>query len=370
MSFGFGVGDFIVVSKLSWELYRTCVVLARGAPHEFQLLVHEITTLSQALKLLEEESQDPESTLCNSGEDRIRMVKEVVVRVEETLKELKKVAKKYEKITKSPGSMKKWWSGVKWALESGNLDGLRNKLVYHNGIISLLLVSCGNSSLQRIEASNARLERSFSQIDALIRTFRKQADRTLQNQVVPLLPTISTLSGGAFKATSITACFIKNAELQNRRWSTIGAEEWIQAGRWWLMKAQSELLANHPPGSLPSKQGYTDLIKASWILLDVIQRHPQLNLVDTGIQGDALVLAEAVTSELELLESSGFAKPSFSEIETCNLTIWEGLTRAPSLHPGHSDITTVGPYNQYRRWESAEEQVLFQRHGRPLLLLL
>lgn len=41
-----------------------------------------------------------------------------------------------------------------------------------------------------------------------------------------------------------------------------------------------------------SKQGYTDLIKASWILIDVIKRHPQLNLLDPSIRYDAELLAE------------------------------------------------------------------------------
>lgn len=39
-------------------------------------------------------------------------------------------------------------------------------------------------------------------------------------------------------------------------------------------------------------QGYADLIKSSWILIDVIARHPQLNLLDPGIRYDAELLAE------------------------------------------------------------------------------
>lgn len=41
-----------------------------------------------------------------------------------------------------------------------------------------------------------------------------------------------------------------------------------------------------------NKQGYLDLIKASWILIDVIARHPQLNLLDTGVRCDVELLAE------------------------------------------------------------------------------
>lgn len=41
-----------------------------------------------------------------------------------------------------------------------------------------------------------------------------------------------------------------------------------------------------------SMQGYTDLVKSSWILIDVIARHPQLNLLDSSIRYEAELLAE------------------------------------------------------------------------------
>lgn len=43
---------------------------------------------------------------------------------------------------------------------------------------------------------------------------------------------------------------------------------------------------------LVSKQGYADLIKASWILIDIIARHPQLNRLDATIRYDAVLLAD------------------------------------------------------------------------------
>lgn len=41
-----------------------------------------------------------------------------------------------------------------------------------------------------------------------------------------------------------------------------------------------------------SKQGYADLVKASWILIDVIAQHPQLNLLGSDVRCDAELLAE------------------------------------------------------------------------------
>ena len=39
-------------------------------------------------------------------------------------------------------------------------------------------------------------------------------------------------------------------------------------------------------------QGYLDLVKASWILVDVIKRHPQLNLLNADIRYEVVLLAE------------------------------------------------------------------------------
>lgn len=129
MSFGFGVGDFLAVSELAWNLYRYCYVVARGAPQDFQLLLQEITALSQSIQLLQEEAKDPNSTLVRSGEDRVRMVKEMMVRVEETLKELEKYAKKYAKLGDTTrGKRKQLWEKFKWTTDASGMNSLRNKV--------------------------------------------------------------------------------------------------------------------------------------------------------------------------------------------------------------------------------------------------
>lgn len=130
MSFGFGVGDFLAVTELAWNLYRYCYVVARGAPQEFQLLLQEITSLSQSIQLLQEEAKDPNSTLVRAGDARIIMVKEMMGRVEVTLRELEKHAKKYEKLGDSTRAKRKqMWSKFKWSVDATNLDSLRNKVI-------------------------------------------------------------------------------------------------------------------------------------------------------------------------------------------------------------------------------------------------
>jgi len=129
MSFGFGVGDFLAVSQLAFTLYRQCYLVARDAPQEFQSLVTELTALSTSLRLLQDEVADENSLLVRSGEDRLRMMKEMISRVEGTLKQLEKFAGKYAKLL-NPGrsKAKKVWDRVKWSAEMADIDGLRNKV--------------------------------------------------------------------------------------------------------------------------------------------------------------------------------------------------------------------------------------------------
>lgn len=124
------------------------------------------------------------------------------------------------------------------------------KLVYHNGIINLLLTSCGKyvysdpvcyieianreyttPSLQRIECSNTRLERRFSDISQLFH--KMDAHRS------PEAPSIFMTGDSQFGSPLLNAVLMKNAESGKHTWVLIGVDEWIQAGRWWLLKVES-----------------------------------------------------------------------------------------------------------------------------------
>lgn len=93
--------------------------------------------------------------------------------------------------------------------------------------------SRASSSLQRIESSNMRLERRFSQIGDFI----QKAESGGGGPSGP--PTISGIGDRAFKSPIFSAALMKNAEVGQRRWSSIGVDEWIQAGRWWLLKVKT-----------------------------------------------------------------------------------------------------------------------------------
>ena len=162
MSFGFSVGDFVGTAQLAFNLYRYCYKVARDAPQEFQLLVSELATIHASIELLAAEAKDPESTLMSGGEERVELVGKLLERIRGTLKALQKHADRYGTLGNSRSSLKKAWAQFRWSVDAADLDSLRNQvcqidfikileyimtdspqLVYHNGVITLLLVSCG-----------------------------------------------------------------------------------------------------------------------------------------------------------------------------------------------------------------------------------
>jgi len=127
MSFGFAVGDFVAVGQLAFTLYRDCFMVAKGAPQELQALKGELSNLHNTLKILEEEAKNPQSILIEAGEDRVRMVKEMVSGINVTLKQLERVAARYG-ILGDGSKGRKIWVKFKWSVDFSSVDSLRNKV--------------------------------------------------------------------------------------------------------------------------------------------------------------------------------------------------------------------------------------------------
>jgi hypothetical protein len=127
MSIGFGVGDIIQVTELAISINRDCYAVARGAPQEFQLLMSEVSALSNALKILQDELNNADSILVQAGKHRVKMAREIVSRVEVTLKELQKVIKKYE-IIGDASKRKRICERLKWSLEFKSIHSLRSRV--------------------------------------------------------------------------------------------------------------------------------------------------------------------------------------------------------------------------------------------------
>ena len=84
-----------------------------------------------------------------------------------------------------------------------------------------------SSSLQQLQLANQKLERRFSQIESLI----ERGGAGLSSDP-PLISTIWGLSNMRLLSVEL----MNHAEEGGRKWSAIGVDDWIEAGKWWLMK--------------------------------------------------------------------------------------------------------------------------------------
>ena len=84
-----------------------------------------------------------------------------------------------------------------------------------------------SSSLQQLQMANQRLERELNEIKILV-------GRCGGASVDP--PLVSAVTGGLRDMSLLSAELMKQAEQGGRKWSAIGVDDWIEAGKWWLMK--------------------------------------------------------------------------------------------------------------------------------------
>ncbi|KAL6718697.1 hypothetical protein ACLMJK_002931 [Lecanora helva] len=278
--------------------------------------------MSNSLAILREEAQNPDSTLMQAGESRVHLANQVVEGISDTLKKLEKHVTKYQ-IRDSKSKAQRILAKCKWSIESSNISALRNKLTYHNGVLNLLLTSVGNSSLERITASANAMQNDVKEIkDSINATCIKQGKS---------LPSISLLDNESV-GSALTARFMENAEAV-QPWDTIGIDQWIEAGRWWLLRFQMELYAKSESSQTVSPSAYVNLIKASWILTDTIACHPQFHLISAAKSAKIKSLTTEIKSELTRFSMSNSTFPNFDVLQCGDLQIWETTTKGVFLRP-------------------------------------
>ena len=115
MSFGFGVGDFLVVGELCWKLYKRC----KDSPGNYKELSSEVGSLHNVMQETEEllSRQD----LTAREKEKLRLA---TVGCQDVLKELDELLAKYAKMgTKSQRTFDRLGFGLK------DVDCIRTRLV-------------------------------------------------------------------------------------------------------------------------------------------------------------------------------------------------------------------------------------------------
>ncbi|TAQ88444.1 hypothetical protein B7494_g3230 [Chlorociboria aeruginascens] len=342
MSFGFSIGDFIAISELASRLYKDIYLVARRAPQELVQLQNEVATLSMSIDLLVAEVQDGNSTLARSGKDRVEIVNSVLRDTNKTLLELEKLCTTFNLGNRKPsvlGKIVSTWEKARFAKDLPKVDALRARLQYENGTINLLLVSAGNSSLERVETMDRKMNADIEALTKMMTQLTHQHLDDSSNFQSPL-----------------TEKFLEEAERGGRRWFSFGFDEWLQAGKWWLMSFQRGNSTGISDGIIHA-QAYADLLKASSILLDVLPRHPSIRLWDpTKEYLQFRLLAKMLRNELDTIEARVLRKPDMDDVLNSDLRIWMDTVNTFQLQPGMKAVNSMF-------WDVAGEETLFQGFG-------
>ncbi|KAI4932415.1 hypothetical protein J4E85_002813 [Alternaria conjuncta] len=156
MSFGFSVGDIILVSQLAYDLYCTVSSGRQAASRDLRELEEVLFSLRCALDHLKEVSHD---VLTRSGlpdgDELMEKLGMMISSCASTLQELDTMTKKYRLVENEAGkektslrtledvkkSIRVNWQRVRWDREKQWLQQYREKLKSHTDAINLILTS-------------------------------------------------------------------------------------------------------------------------------------------------------------------------------------------------------------------------------------
>jgi hypothetical protein len=159
MSFGFSVGDIILVSQLAYKLYLTVTSGRRAAGKDLRELEDVLFGLRCALDHLAKATEDISATASSRQDvnaiEMRRKLGAMVASCGATLQELESVTKKYREVAdpvesdvvhEQPRSVARLkedirvnWRKIRWDVERYSLSEYREKLQAHTDAINVVL---------------------------------------------------------------------------------------------------------------------------------------------------------------------------------------------------------------------------------------
>ena len=128
MSFGFGVGDFLAVSKLAWDVYTAY----KDAPEGFRNSSDEIKSLHIIVDRNKNKFQDK---ALNSDEQV--QLREILQGCTNVLGDLDKLHTKYMSLGSAQGSSSQAIDRIKWSQE--NISELRARLTSNTMLLNTFI---------------------------------------------------------------------------------------------------------------------------------------------------------------------------------------------------------------------------------------
>ncbi|KAJ4482360.1 hypothetical protein J3R30DRAFT_3699798 [Lentinula aciculospora] len=150
MSFGIGIGDVFLVSKIAWTIYKSC----KDSGDDFKRLSSEVASLHVVLK----ETEDYANEFAVLDTSRVYRLNILTDGCTTTLKDLEKLLNSYESLGTQA---QRTWDRMRFGLE--DLADVRLRLVSHVTLLTAFNSTLMNSSTTRIEK---RLNKFISEVRA------------------------------------------------------------------------------------------------------------------------------------------------------------------------------------------------------------
>ena len=128
MSYGYGVGDFIAVSKLAWDVY----IAYKDAPEDFRNISDEIKSLHIIVERNKVKFQD--KTLTPDEQAQLRDILQGCTNV---LEDLDRLRTKYMRLASAQGSNSQAIDRIKWTQE--NIPELRARLTSNTTLLNTFI---------------------------------------------------------------------------------------------------------------------------------------------------------------------------------------------------------------------------------------
>ena len=166
MSFNIGIGDVLAVTKMAWNLYHSCYVVARDAPDDFRLLVNELGALQGVLRTLRDDVNSDKDFLEKLGEQKKVALERCIAGCYDSLRKVEELVLKYREIGLSDGIQ--FWRRIRWTTHQGDMKNLRAKIMVHTCNLNLCMSSMGKYVLFNIMTMGWRLSPSFRRIPCIV----------------------------------------------------------------------------------------------------------------------------------------------------------------------------------------------------------
>lgn len=148
MSFGFSLGDAIVLTQLASRAVQN----SRKACGAHDELTQEITSLKLVLGRLKDEAAKAESPINRPGDSCREELQSLVVGSKKVLKVLENILVKYNSLSQEERSGRKLWQRIRFGNgEMQDLAELRAKLTFYTSALSLFLNMVSVDSIGRVE---------------------------------------------------------------------------------------------------------------------------------------------------------------------------------------------------------------------------